>query len=46
MSKSNINNDDTQTEIDSIDDNNEWKVSFLKKFKNKIFLFIKYFLGG
>lgn len=31
MSKSNINNDDTQTEIDSIDDNNEWKVSFFKK---------------
>lgn len=27
MSKSSVNNDDTQSDIDSTDDNNEWKVS-------------------
>lgn len=27
MGKSNINNGETQNEIDAIDNNNEWKVS-------------------
>lgn len=27
MSKSNISNGETQTEVDAIDNNNEWKVS-------------------
>jgi len=45
MSKSNISNGETQTEVDNIDNNNEWKVSTTIFFINNsvnfyVFVFI------